>query len=164
MNFKLYLENIQNDLPFLREYFHEKMNPEVLLVWADNEEENGNTNKAIILRAYAEKKVPDELEMYKRNILGWFFPKKWLTYRHGGERDVISCYQTKDETDEYQLHYKTGLWRILKPVPGRPHVYQEKDANVDDIPYEVLAKVFMELAIVFMVHQPWTFQFGSRRR
>ena len=49
MNFKLYLENEQDDIAFIKEFFQD-LNRDVLLVWADYLEEKGETKKAELLR------------------------------------------------------------------------------------------------------------------
>jgi len=148
MKFKLYLEATQDDMQFMREYFHDKLNPDNLLVWADYKEERGENEKAEILRQGMEDYVIKFKKDHIRQVFNWPKSKQWHAYSLWG---TIKCATHplkifgRIEDGAYELNLKTGEWEI-QPIEIIPGSHKGRPIEVEKIPDEVLIEVFLVIA------------------
>jgi len=165
MNFKQYLnESIQDDTAFVREFFNSKLDPTVLLVWADSEEEKGNQLKASMLRNPVVRF--DNTTEDVRATLGWPSLKdsriKTWRFHFGhamGEPNGILAYEwvrRKIKSNErtmnvyrqegFILNYKTGQWETMVQSNNLEHnEYTAESISVDHVPEDILREVFILL-------------------
>ena len=140
LDFRLFLESIKDDVGFLREFF-ETFNTEVLLVWADFVEEQGDTIKSELLRKFANL----SLRLGTRDVIdamGWKnqLPDLPLTFQ---KAEGIEYY------DEYR--FNQGEWKKnTQVIVGAHPKYEDaawawKEVDLDQVPYHVLMMVFAEL-------------------
>jgi hypothetical protein len=142
-------ESAQTDTQFLRGYFKDRMNPTVLLVWADHEEEAGRTEKAEFLRTFGRKRIPYSAsgEKWKEEDINRLFGVPQDFWRASTDRDgkIYVGHASDIREPQYVLHYHGkdyGKWRSWGYRRGAMRLLTKQFLNVDEIPDDVMRKAF----------------------